>query len=49
MATCCTFVLVAIWQVAALYWCFYLLGVLGAIQESCRLPGLAGAGGELGY
>lgn len=49
MATCCTFVLVAIWQVAALFWCFYLSGGFGTIQESCRLPGLAQSGGVLGY
>lgn len=49
MATCCTSVLVAIWQVAALFWCFYLSGMLGFIQESCRLTGLAQAGRVLGH
>lgn len=49
MATCCTSVLVAIWQVAALFWCFYLSGMLGSIQESCRLTGLALAGRLLAH
>lgn len=43
------FVLVAIWQVAVPFSCFYLSGMLGTVQESCRLPGLAQAGGVLGY